>query len=175
MKEAAPYVYEFLYRGQPAGSDDAPAWHLKIEAREKNSLGKVVPHEQTFNMEQAKKAGWDLPKIITAINAGALMELDQGRASIAMLEQTVQQQTEIVLQQKEKIEHYKKIAEQRGLAVDGLSHEVSELHDQLASMREEAEAAAATIAGLKSQSKSGPSDGPRGGTGRRRARSLSAR
>lgn len=175
MKEAAPYVYEFLYRGQPAGGDDAPAWHLKIESREKNAMGKVVPHEQTFNMEQAKKAGWDLPKIIAAINADALVELDQGRASIAMLEQTVEQQTEIVLQQKSIIDQLQKELDARGEHIKKMFDLHVEENDQLAAMRVEAQTAAETIARLQGKLKGGPSDGPRGGTGRRRARSLSAR
>lgn len=85
MKPCKPYVYEFLFRGRPEGSSDAPAWHVAIESRVDTGLGHVAPHVVTLNMERAKAEGWTLPKIIADINADAMAEADRLRDENEML------------------------------------------------------------------------------------------
>lgn len=75
----AAYFYEFLYRGRPADSADAPAWHVTLGAAGKDTFGRAYHDEATLNMSQAEAAGWALPAILGAINTDALKEVERLR------------------------------------------------------------------------------------------------
>lgn len=81
LKPAKPYLYEFLWRGRHDATP--PAWHVSIEARVDNGHGKIIATEQIYNVEQAKKAGWDIEKIGKTINFATLAECDRLRAELA--------------------------------------------------------------------------------------------
>ena len=77
----AVHIHEFLYRGRE-GSAEPPAWHLTLASTGENDFGEPVRSERTLNMTQAADAGWDLPDIIAAINADALVEIEGKRSEI---------------------------------------------------------------------------------------------
>jgi hypothetical protein len=68
----ALYVYEFLYRGRPEGSDQPQAWHLRLGSDVKDELGREPRPGPAMGVGQAQKNGWELPDVIAAINADAL-------------------------------------------------------------------------------------------------------
>ncbi|SEO99818.1 hypothetical protein SAMN04487843_105366 [Methylobacterium sp. ap11] len=82
-----PYLYEFLYRGRPAGSAEAPAWHVVIgqhvtppcaaEAQFVSS-GALTP-------AQADAAGFPLSAVLDGIEAAALAGRDAALAEAAAL------------------------------------------------------------------------------------------
>lgn len=76
----AIHIHEFLYRGRPEGSAEEPAWHLIVASIGKDNFGSPTRAERTLNMAQAKEAGWELPKIIAAINADLMRECEALKA-----------------------------------------------------------------------------------------------
>lgn len=75
-----PYIYEFLYRGQPPGSPREPGWHLIIAQEGVGANGEPTHTERVFNMAQAETAKLGLPAIIATLNGAALAEVDRLRA-----------------------------------------------------------------------------------------------
>ena len=77
-----PYLYEFLYRGRPAGSAEPPAWHVVLGqhvtppgAREPQFVasGALTP-------AQAQAAGFPLSAVLAGIDAAALAGRDAAMA-----------------------------------------------------------------------------------------------
>lgn len=89
------YLYEFLYRGRPPGSAEEPAWHVVLGAVGEDAFGRPVHAEKTLDMAQAAAAGWDLPKIIEAINASALAEAEMLRREIEAKEQALDEERDL--------------------------------------------------------------------------------
>ncbi|TNC14935.1 hypothetical protein FF100_04995 [Methylobacterium terricola] len=77
-----PFLYEFLYRGRPAGSAEAPAWHV--------ILGQYVTLPGASNPQftdsgaltpaQAEAAGYPLATVLAGIDAAALAGRDAALA-----------------------------------------------------------------------------------------------
>lgn len=69
------YVYEFLYRGRPDGSE---AYHVIVADEVKDPAG-IVKHIETAPMTpaQAEAAGFPLDKILSEITAAALRDREQ--------------------------------------------------------------------------------------------------
>jgi hypothetical protein len=88
----ALYIYEFLYRGRPEGSDQPPAWHLQLGSDVKDELGREPRPGPAMGMAQADKNGWKLPEIIAAINADALAVADGLRADNDAKDQELRQE-----------------------------------------------------------------------------------
>lgn len=86
-KDDKPYLYEFLYRGRPPGAKEEPAWQITLGVIVPDPFGGPATHrEQTLNIEQAKAAGWGLPKIVEEINAEALVVAEQARADLSRVQ-----------------------------------------------------------------------------------------
>jgi len=82
----AVYVYEFLYRGRAPGDATPPAWHIALRSATTDDFGRTVLSEPLLlNMTQAAQQEWDLPAIISAINAETLAfaEAETARANAA--------------------------------------------------------------------------------------------
>lgn len=80
------YIDEFLYRGRAADDIEPPAWHLIMADKITDGFGVVQRHQRIFNMDQAAKAGYALPEIISTINASALASSDAAKATITALQ-----------------------------------------------------------------------------------------
>jgi hypothetical protein len=170
MKAAKPYLYELLYRGVPPGDDAAPAWHLKIEARVDNGHGEIVPTEKTLSMEQATAAGWKLPKVLDGLNTITMIEVERGRATIAEMSATIEQQTEVAAQLAGQLQQVMARAKTLDSSCSIMSHQLIEQDEQIVAMKGEAQAAADTIARLRAQLAKATPPAPTGRTGRRRVR-----
>lgn len=81
----AAYFYEFLYRGRPEGSVEAPAWHVVLGASGNDTFGRPYHDEATLSVAQAEAAGWALPTVLAAINTDALKEVERLRLENAEL------------------------------------------------------------------------------------------
>ena len=81
---ANAYLYEFLYRGQPTGSAQAPSWHVILAAPQADGFGgATLTLSPAMTPEQAATAGFALPDTLAGINAAALAELTAARAELA--------------------------------------------------------------------------------------------
>lgn len=82
-----PYLYEFLYRGRPPGSAEAPAWHVVL-ARSVVLPGtgevQVVP-SGALTPAQAEAAGFPLAMVLSGIDAAALAGCEAAVAEAAGL------------------------------------------------------------------------------------------
>ncbi|WP_162596312.1 hypothetical protein [Methylobacterium sp. 17Sr1-1] len=82
-----PYLYEFLYRGRPAGSAAAPAWHVVL-GQSVTPPGAAEPHFVTsgaLTPAQAEAAGFPLSAVLAGIDAAALAGRDAAVAEAAAL------------------------------------------------------------------------------------------
>jgi hypothetical protein len=71
----ALYLYEFLYRGQPADHPGAPAYHVILADAAKDAFDRDhVNVGPAMTPEQAAAKGFALPDIIATINAGTMAE-----------------------------------------------------------------------------------------------------
>lgn len=74
------YIYEFLFRGRRRGDPEPPAWSLQLGAVQSNPFGKdTVVLSECMSMERAKAMGWDLPQVLSAINADLVGEVEKVR------------------------------------------------------------------------------------------------
>lgn len=83
------YVDEFLFRGRPANSADAPAWHVQLGVQQDDGFGGLTTSFKLFNMADAEAAGWPLPAIISAINADTLKISEQLTVDKTALQATI--------------------------------------------------------------------------------------
>jgi hypothetical protein len=84
-----PFLYEFLYRGRPPGSAEAPAWHVVL-GQHVMPPGGTEPQfvaSGALTPAQAEAAGFPLSAAIGEINASALAERDAAMAALAALRQ----------------------------------------------------------------------------------------
>ncbi|WP_207179909.1 hypothetical protein [Methylobacterium indicum] len=82
-----PYLYEFLYRGRPAGSAEAPAWHVVL-GRHVTPLGATEAQfvaSGALSPAQAEAAGFPLSAVLAGIDAAALAGRDAAVAEAAAL------------------------------------------------------------------------------------------
>lgn len=70
------WIEEFLYRGREEGSKQPPAWHVVLASRLADGLGGTHVVTKMFNIADAEKAGYSLPKLIASINADTLKSHD---------------------------------------------------------------------------------------------------
>ncbi|MEN3234207.1 hypothetical protein PUR29_33145 [Methylobacterium ajmalii] len=80
MSEA--YLYEFLYRGRPAGSAEAPAWHVII-GQHVTPPGATAPQfvaSGALTPAQAEAAGFPLASVLEGIDTAALAGRDAALA-----------------------------------------------------------------------------------------------
>jgi hypothetical protein len=84
-----PFLYEFLYRGRPAGSAEAPSWHVVLGQH-------VTPPGATeaqfvasgaLTPAQAEAAGFPLAAVLAGIDAAALAGRDAALAEAAAARQ----------------------------------------------------------------------------------------
>lgn len=73
-----PYLYEFLYRGRPAGSAEPPAWHVVLG---QSVTPPGAAHAQfvasgALTPAQAEAAGFPLAAVLAGIDAAALTGRD---------------------------------------------------------------------------------------------------
>lgn len=87
MTEA--YLYEFLYRGRPPGSAEAPAWHVVIgqNVTLPGSSESQFVSSGALTPAQAEAAGFPLPTILTSIDAAAMASRDAALADAAKARQ----------------------------------------------------------------------------------------
>ncbi|GJD63320.1 hypothetical protein [Methylobacterium frigidaeris] len=81
MSEA--YLYEFLYRGRPAGSAEAPAWHVVL-GRHVTPPGASEAQfvaSGALTPAQAEAAGFPLSAVLDGIDAAALAGRDAAMAA----------------------------------------------------------------------------------------------
>lgn len=82
-----PYLYEFLYRGRPAGSAEAPAWHVVV-GQYVTPPGAQEPQfvaSGALTPAQAEAAGFPLSAVLAGIDAAALAGRDAAAAEAAAL------------------------------------------------------------------------------------------
>ncbi len=82
-----PYLYEFLYRGRPAGSAEAPAWHVVL-GRHVTPPGATEAQfvaSGALSPAQAEAAGFPLSVVLAGIDAAALAGRDAAVAEAAAL------------------------------------------------------------------------------------------
>ncbi len=82
-----PYLYEFLYRGRPAGSAEAPAWHVVL-GRSVTPPGATEAQfvaSGALSPAQAEAAGFPLSAVLAGIEAAALAGRDAAVAEAAAL------------------------------------------------------------------------------------------
>jgi len=77
----AVFLYEFLYRGR--SSDGQSAWHVILRDEGIDGFGRPTSAEMVLNMAQAEEANWPLPRLIEAINTGAMAEVEKLRTDVA--------------------------------------------------------------------------------------------
>ncbi len=82
-----PYLYEFLYRGRPAGSADAPAWHVVIgqHVTPPGASEAQFVASGALTPAQAEAAGFPLSAVLAGIDAAALAGRDAAAAEAAAL------------------------------------------------------------------------------------------
>ncbi|MET7245887.1 hypothetical protein ABZT49_21285, partial [Methylobacterium sp. EM32] len=83
MSEA--YLYEFLYRGRPAGSAEPPAWHVVLGQRvtPPGSAEAQFVASGALTPAQAEGAGFPLSTVLAGIDAAALAGRDAALAEAA--------------------------------------------------------------------------------------------
>ncbi|MBK3400774.1 MULTISPECIES: hypothetical protein [Methylobacterium] len=82
-----PYLYEFLYRGRPAGSAEAPAWHVVIgqHVTPPGAAEAQFVASGALTPAQAEAAGFPLSAVLAGIDAAALAGRDAAAAEAAAL------------------------------------------------------------------------------------------
>lgn len=77
-----PYLYEFLYRGRPAGSAEPPAWHVVIgqHVTPPGAAEAQFVASGPLTPAQADAAGFPLPAVLAGIDAAALAGRDAALA-----------------------------------------------------------------------------------------------
>lgn len=83
---AGIFVEEFLYRGRSdaeIASGQMPAWHVTLAVMIDDGFGGTkLNHNGPLTMTQAQAAGYDLPAIITDINATLAKQCEALQAQI---------------------------------------------------------------------------------------------
>jgi hypothetical protein len=84
---ANAYFYEFLYRGQPPGSAQAPDYHVIVAVPGTDAFGNpTTSYSQAMTPDQATAGGLSLPTIIAGINTALTAEIATLQAEIASLQ-----------------------------------------------------------------------------------------
>jgi hypothetical protein len=86
----AIYIDEFLYRGRAPGSAEEPAWHLVLASAGEDDFGRPTRAVRTLGMAEARAAGWGLPEVIAAINAGLAAEIETKRSEVEALRSEIE-------------------------------------------------------------------------------------
>lgn len=82
------FVYEFLWRGQPPGSDQLPAYHVILADVVKSGLGMdVITPSTALTPQQAESLGFPLKQIVKDINGKALADLSEVMSANAALQE----------------------------------------------------------------------------------------
>ncbi|MFH6786695.1 hypothetical protein [Methylobacterium sp. MA0201] len=73
-----PFLYEFLYRGRPAGSAEAPAWHVVLgqHVTPPGASATQFVASAALTPAQAEAAGFPLAAVLAGIDAAALAGRD---------------------------------------------------------------------------------------------------
>ncbi|AWB24197.1 hypothetical protein DA075_27705 [Methylobacterium currus] len=84
-----PYLYEFLYRGRPAGSTEAPAWHVVLgqHVTPPGAVEAQFVSSGALTPAQAEAAGFPLSAVLAGIDAAALAGRDAALAEAAAARQ----------------------------------------------------------------------------------------
>lgn len=80
-----PFLYEFLYRGQPEGSTEPSAWHVVI-GQYVTPPGATEPQfvsSGALTPAQAEAAGFPLDTVLAGIDAAALAARDAALSALA--------------------------------------------------------------------------------------------
>jgi hypothetical protein len=81
------YVYEFLYRGQPPGSTQAPDYHVILAVPGTDAFGNpTLAGSQAMTPDQATAEGFALPTIIAGINTALTAQIGSLQAENATLQ-----------------------------------------------------------------------------------------
>ncbi|WP_288587647.1 hypothetical protein [uncultured Methylobacterium sp.] len=82
-----PFLYEFLYRGRPVGSAEAPAWHVVIgqHVTPPGAAEAQFVASGALTPAQAEAAGFPLSAVLDGIEAAALAGRDAALAEAAAL------------------------------------------------------------------------------------------
>jgi hypothetical protein len=81
------YVYEFLYRGQPPGSTQAPDYHVIVAVPGTDVFGDpMLSYSQAMTPEQAGAGGLALPTLIAGINTALTAQIATLQAENATLQ-----------------------------------------------------------------------------------------
>jgi hypothetical protein len=84
---ANAYVYEFLYRGQPSGSTQAPDYHVIVAVPGTDAFGNpTISYSPAMTPDQATAGGLTLPTIIAGVNTALTAEIATLQAEIASLQ-----------------------------------------------------------------------------------------
>ncbi|WP_288587443.1 hypothetical protein [uncultured Methylobacterium sp.] len=127
-----PYLYEFLYRGRPAGSTEAPAWHV-IVGQQVTLPGASEAQFVTsgaLTPAQAEAAGFPLSAVLDGIDAAALAGRDAAVADAEAARtdaETARRERDAALAE----------AQAAGLGRDAAVAERDVLAAQLASLKEQ--------------------------------------
>jgi hypothetical protein len=81
------YIYEFLYRGQPAGSLTAPDFHVILAAPSADVLGNATTiYSLAMTPAQAVALGMTLPTVVANIVATVGAQITAVNAALAALQ-----------------------------------------------------------------------------------------
>ncbi len=81
------YVYEFLYRGQPAGSTVAPDYHVIVAVPGTDAFGNpTTAYTAPMTPDEAVAGGLTLPTIIAGINTALTAQIVSLQAENAVLQ-----------------------------------------------------------------------------------------
>lgn len=81
------FVYEFLYRGQPAGSLTAPDFHVVLAAPSTDVLGNAtVIYSPAMTPAQAVALGMTLPTAVASIVTAVGAQITTVNAALAALQ-----------------------------------------------------------------------------------------
>lgn len=84
------FVYEFLYRGQPAANIANAAWHVTLGASDTDGFGKPsLTLNGPLSIAQAESASFPLPTLLGMINDASLKQIEVLNASVADLQTQV--------------------------------------------------------------------------------------
>ena len=84
---ANAYLYEFLFRGKPPGSAQAPDYHVIVAVPGTDAFGNpTIAYSQAMTPDQATAGGMTLPTIISGINAALTAEIATLQAQLASLQ-----------------------------------------------------------------------------------------
>ncbi|MGY2047949.1 hypothetical protein [Methylobacterium sp. JK268] len=82
------FLYEFLYRGRGPGAAEPPGWHVVLAQSVAPPGGGAAQTvlSGALTPAQAEAAGFGLPALLSAINAGVMAERDAKAAALAVAE-----------------------------------------------------------------------------------------